>query len=53
MPDADTNLTHALVRSSVETAQLIIEGTDVNPVEYPALPEVPGTRINPARRPRL
>ena len=50
LPDAETNLTHALVRSPVETAQLIIEGTGVEPVEYPALPEVQGTRINSGKK---
>ncbi|MDQ3414276.1 MAG: TonB-dependent receptor plug domain-containing protein [Verrucomicrobiota bacterium] len=50
MADADTNLTHALVRSPIETEQLIIEGTGVEPVEYPALPEVQGTRINSGKK---
>ncbi len=50
MPEEDTNLSNALVRSPVETAQLIIEGTDVDPVEYPALPEVQGTRINSGKK---
>ena len=29
---------------------MIIEGTDVNPVEYPALPEIEGTRINSGKK---
>ncbi len=50
LPDADADLSTALVTSPIETAQLIIEGTDVNPVEYPALPEVQGTRINSGKK---
>ncbi len=50
LPEADADLSHALVGSPVETAQLIIEGTEVNPVEYPALPEVQGTRINSGKK---
>ncbi|MEO5718660.1 MAG: TonB-dependent receptor [Chthoniobacterales bacterium] len=50
LPNADADLSNALVSSTLETAQLIIEGTDVNPVEYPALPEVQGTRINSGKK---
>ncbi len=50
LPDADMDLSSGLVSSPAETAELIIEGTDVNPVEYPALPEIEGTRINSGKK---
>ncbi|MEO7725391.1 MAG: TonB-dependent receptor plug domain-containing protein, partial [Chthoniobacterales bacterium] len=46
---SEPNETVGLV-SSFETAELVIEGTDVNPVEYPALPEIQGTRINSGKK---
>jgi Fe(3+) dicitrate transport protein len=48
-PDPESDVSTALV-ASFETDRLVIEGTEVNPVEYPALPEVQGTRINSGKK---
>ena len=49
LPDADQNLLFAQT-APFEIEQLVIEGTEVRPVEYPALPEVEGTRINSGKK---
>ncbi|MEP6973914.1 MAG: TonB-dependent receptor [Spartobacteria bacterium] len=49
LPDAEPDISNALV-SSFESQRLVIEGTEVNPVEYPALPDVQGTRINAGKK---
>src|SRR5690349_15073266 len=48
-PDPESDVSTALV-ASYEMDRLLIEGTEVNPVEYPALPEVQGTRINSGKK---
>jgi len=40
----------ATTTETVEAERVIIRGFDVNPVEYPALPEVEGTRINSGKK---
>ena len=50
LPKADEEISLALVTDPFETEQLIIVGTEVKPVEYPALPEVEGTRINSGKK---
>ncbi|HEX4666691.1 MAG TPA: TonB-dependent receptor plug domain-containing protein [Chthoniobacterales bacterium] len=49
LPDPESDISTALV-ASFETDRLVIEGTEVKPVEYPALPEVEGTRINSGKK---
>jgi outer membrane receptor protein involved in Fe transport len=49
LPDGDLSLSLALV-TPFETERLIIEGTEVKPVAYPALPEIEGTRINSGKK---
>ncbi|MDQ3199623.1 MAG: TonB-dependent receptor plug domain-containing protein [Verrucomicrobiota bacterium] len=48
LPDQD--LSTVPVSAGLESERLIIEGEAVNPVEYPALPEVAGTRINSGKK---
>ena len=40
----------AVSESSAETDRVVVHGFDVEPVEYPALPEVHGTRINSGKK---
>jgi Fe(3+) dicitrate transport protein len=49
LTDTESDVSTALV-TSLETDRLVIEGTEVNPVEYPALPEIEGTRINSGKK---
>jgi Fe(3+) dicitrate transport protein len=49
LPEGDPNASLALV-TPFETEQLVIEGTEVDLEEYPALPEVEGTRINSGKK---
>jgi Fe(3+) dicitrate transport protein len=52
----DANLSQAIALTTVETEMaeaesVIVSGSfDVNPVEYPALPEVEGTKINSGKK---
>jgi len=50
LPDPDQSLSLALDSPTLETDQLIIIGFEVKPVEYPALPELEGTRINSGKK---
>lgn len=47
-------LSFAAVSESTETTaeseRVVVHGFDVNPVEYPALPEIQGTRINSGKK---
>lgn len=51
---ADAPLSFAAVTATtehiVEAEHIVVQGFDVNPVEYPALPEVEGTRINSGKK---
>lgn len=47
LPETDQTLA---VTQSFESQELVVEGTEVDPVEYPALPEVEGTRINSGKK---
>lgn len=49
---ADASLTVAAVTTTntVESPPVVVRGFDVEPVEYPALPEVKGTRINSGKK---
>ncbi len=40
----------AITESSAETERVIVHAFDVDPPEYPALPEVEGTRINSGKK---
>ena len=40
----------AITETTVEAEAVVVHGFDVNPVEYPALPEVEGTRINSGKK---
>ena len=51
LPDSSAALsTLAQVSTMAEAEQIIVRGFDVEPVEYPALPEVEGTRINSGKK---
>ena len=55
LPAAETSYTLAqmAVTTATETAEadrVVVRGFDVDPVEYPALPEVEGTRINSGKK---
>lgn len=44
-------LSYAVTESTTsEMERVVVHGFDVNPVEYPALPEVEGTRINSGKK---
>ena len=47
LPESDQTLA---VTHSFESQAFVVEGTEVDPVEYPALPEVEGTRINSGKK---
>jgi Fe(3+) dicitrate transport protein len=47
---SDVPLSLAAVTETTEMEAIIVRGFDVNPVEYPALPEVEGTRINSGKK---
>jgi Fe(3+) dicitrate transport protein len=49
LPDVDQTAALALV-TPFETEELVIEGTEVDLEEYPALPPVEGTRINSGKK---
>ena len=51
-PDPDESLSFAAVEgpSVFESEQLIVTGYELKPVEYPALPEVEGTKINSGKK---
>src|SRR5215203_5252290 len=54
LPQAANSMTLAQVSSvpgaGVESQRIVVEGFEVAPVEYPALPEVEGTRINSGKK---
>lgn len=57
LPAGDTSRSIALIAAGgidnpeiAETEAVVVHGFDVNPVEYPALPEVEGTRINSGKK---
>jgi Fe(3+) dicitrate transport protein len=49
LPDGPLSLA-AVTETTSEMEPIIVRGFDVNPVEYPALPEVEGTRINSGKK---
>jgi Fe(3+) dicitrate transport protein len=49
VPDEPISLA-AVTESTTTMEAVIVHGFDVNPVEYPALPEVEGTRINSGKK---
>ncbi len=49
LPDEETSSSLALV-TAFENEQLVIEGADIDLEEYPALPEIEGTRINSGKK---
>jgi Fe(3+) dicitrate transport protein len=52
LADADSARTFAPVAqtTTAESERVIVRGLDVEPAEYPALPEVEGTRINSGKK---
>ena len=48
LPDGPISLAAVTETSTTET--VVVHGFDVNPAEYPALPEVEGTRINSGKK---
>lgn len=51
LPDASLSFAvTATTEHIVEAEHIVVQGFDVNPVEYPALPEVEGTRINSGKK---
>ncbi len=53
VPEASYTLAQMAVTTSTETAEVdrvVVRAFDVDPVEYPALPEVEGTRINSGKK---
>ena len=48
--DADSSLSLALETSMAESEPVIVRGFDVSPPDYPALPEVEGTKINSGKK---
>ena len=49
LPDGPLSFA-AVTETTSETERVIVHGFDVNPSEYPALPEVEGTRINSGKK---
>lgn len=49
LPDGPLSLA-AVTEQTQTTEAVVVHGFDVNPVEYPALPEVEGTRINSGKK---
>ena len=49
VPDGPTSLA-AVTESTTTMEAVVVHGFDVDPVEYPALPEVEGTRINSGKK---
>ena len=47
---AQVSTTTSAAAQTAEMEAVIVRGFDVNPVEYPALPEVEGTRINSGKK---
>jgi Fe(3+) dicitrate transport protein len=50
LPDAPVSLAAVTENTTTEMEAIVVRGFDVNPVEYPALPEVEGTRINSGKK---
>ena len=50
LPDPDQSLSLGLVSPAVESDQLVIVGFEVKLPDYPALPDVEGTRINVGKK---
>jgi Fe(3+) dicitrate transport protein len=48
--DPGSEFTFAPVAETVESEPIIVRDFEINPVEYPALPEVEGTRINSGKK---
>ena len=50
VPDGPISLAAVTESTTIEMEAVVVHGFDVNPVEYPALPEVEGTRINSGKK---
>jgi Fe(3+) dicitrate transport protein len=48
--DSGATFTFAPLADMAEVEAVVVQGFEVNPVEYPALPEVEGTRINSGKK---
>lgn len=46
----DSSATLALISAAAEAERVIVTGLDINPPDYPALPEVEGTKINSGKK---
>jgi Fe(3+) dicitrate transport protein len=50
LPSKDGSFAAVLESEMAEVENVVVHGFDVNPVEYPALPEVEGTKINSGKK---
>ena len=50
LTDSDFSLALALETAAAEVEPVIVRGFDVSPPDYPALPEVEGTKINSGKK---
>jgi Fe(3+) dicitrate transport protein len=49
-PDSGSGFTYAPVAETSESESIVVRGSFVDPPDYPALPEVEGTRINSGKK---
>jgi Fe(3+) dicitrate transport protein len=50
LPDGPLSVAAVTTTNTVEADRVVVRGFEVEPVEYPALPEVQGTRINSGKK---